>query len=265
MEAGRTARRVQAIRTRLFGSNHPSRGSKGTERFFDVEPRVPYVAQPALRIFLEATVEQSCDARRRLCRQSAPVGLTVENRHDRVGGRVASECRPGSQHLVQHAAERPDVRPLVDGLASSLFRTHIGGRARDHTFSCLNGCSRRRLRYVVSRFFRRKYLREPEVEHLYSALRCDLDVRRFQIAVDDAFLMSGFERVGDLTRDGKCFLNRQRTRRQTLGKRRALHEFEYEAADAVRLLQSVDGADVWMVQRCQHPRLELEPLEPAWD
>ena len=34
--------------------------------------------------------------------------------------------RPGAgEHLEEHAAERPDVRPPIDGLASRLLRTHV--------------------------------------------------------------------------------------------------------------------------------------------
>ena len=42
----------------------------------------------------------------------------------------------------------------------------------------------------------------------------------------------------------------------------AFDELEHEAADAVGLLQSVDGADVRMVQRGQHTRLAFESCEP---
>ena len=74
--------------------------------------------------------------------------------------------------------------------------------------------------------------------------------------------MRRFERLRDLARDRECLLNRQRTRRQTLGERRAFHELEHEAADAVGLLQPIDRADVRMVQRRQHPRLAFEAREP---
>ena len=52
--------------------------------------------------------------------------------------------------------------------------------------------------------------------------------------MDDALLVRGFERVRDLARDRERLVNRQRARRQTLGERRAFHELEHEAADAVR-------------------------------
>ena len=107
-----------------------------------------------------------------------------------------------------------------------------------------------------------KHLRQAEVEHLHGAVRRDLDVRRLQIAVDDALLVRRFERLRDLARDRECLLNRQRTPGQTLGERRAFDELEHEAADAVGLLQSVDRANVRMVQRRQYPRLAFETREP---
>ena len=77
--------------------------------------------------------------------------------------------------------------------------------------------------------------------------------------------MGGFERVRDLARDRERLLNRQRTRRQTLGKRRAFHELEHETADAVGLLQSIDRTNVRMVQRREHPGLALEAGEALRD
>ena len=47
---------------------------------------------------------------------AVPVGLALERGGDRVRRRVAGERAPSRQHLVEHAAERPDVGALVDGL-----------------------------------------------------------------------------------------------------------------------------------------------------
>ena len=44
---------------------------------------------------------------------------------------VACERRTAREHLVQDAAEGPDIRALVDDLAAGLLRAHIGGRAED--------------------------------------------------------------------------------------------------------------------------------------
>ena len=41
--------------------------------------------------------------------------------------------------------------------------------------------------------------RQPEIQYLHAAVRRDFDVGWLQIAVDDAFAMRGFQRLGDLT------------------------------------------------------------------
>ena len=41
-------------------------------------------------------------------------------------------------------------------------------------------------------------LGQTKVEHLHRAVRADLDVRRLQIAVDDAVVVRGFQRLGNL-------------------------------------------------------------------
>jgi len=44
--------------------------------------------------------------------------------------------------------------------------------------------------------FRAAGLRQPEVENLHSTVRPDLDIRRFQIAIHDAFFVRGFQSIG---------------------------------------------------------------------
>src|ERR671925_57497 len=51
---------------------------------------------------------------------------------------------------------------------------------------------------------------QPKVEHLDGAVRTNLDVRRLQIAVDDAPRMRGFDCRHDLARDGQYLFQRQR-------------------------------------------------------
>jgi hypothetical protein len=41
-------------------------------------------------------------------------------------------------------------------------------------------------------------------------------------------------------------------------------EFEDQAVNPVTLLEPIDGSSVWVVQRCQQPRLLLEPRAPVW-
>ena len=56
----------------------------------------------------------------------------------RIAAMVSETVSPANaqaagQHLVQHAAERPDVGALVDRLAARLLRTHVRRRCRGST------------------------------------------------------------------------------------------------------------------------------------
>ena len=101
-------------------------------------------------------------------------------------------------------------------------------------------------------------LREPEVEHLDRAVAAQLDVRRLEIAVNDPLLVRSGERLGDLSRNRQGFGERNRPLRDAIGQRRPFHEFEHERRHVAGILESVDGRDVLMVERCEHVRLALE-------
>ena len=99
---------------------------------------------------------------------------------------------------------------------------------------------------------------ESEIEDLHRAVRPPLDVRGLQIAMDDALGVRCLERVGDLTGDVQRFGDRQRPARQPLGEVLARDELHHERLEPVHLLEPVDHADVWMVQRGEHPCLAFE-------
>ena len=105
-------------------------------------------------------------------------------------------------------------------------------------------------------------LRESEVEHLHHTGGCHFDVRRFQIAVNDACFVCGLERVGDLLRDRTGLVGRQRTSCNPLGQRRAPYELHREGADRAGLLHAVDLSDVRVVERREGSGLTLETQEP---
>ena len=66
------------------------------------------------------------------------------------------ERRAAGQHLVEHAAERPDVGPLVDGLPARLLGAHVGGGAEDDALAVRADGDRRRLREIGDRPIRRR-------------------------------------------------------------------------------------------------------------
>ena len=105
-------------------------------------------------------------------------------------------------------------------------------------------------------------LRESEVQYLDRAVRTHLDVGRLQIAVDDALLMRGFERLGDLFRDGQRFVQRNGTVSNAVSERRSFDQFHHERDGAIRLLEAVNVGDVRMIQGCEDFRFTPESGQP---
>jgi hypothetical protein len=58
--------------------------------------------------------------------------------------------------------------------------------------------------------------RETEVEDLYRAIRANFDVRGFEVAMNDALLVRGFECLGDLHGNRQRFIERDRAARHAL-------------------------------------------------
>jgi hypothetical protein len=97
-------------------------------------------------------------------------------------------------------------------------------------------------------------LREAEVQHLHRAVRAHLDVGRLEIAMDDALIVRGFERIGDLSRDRADVGERHRPRAMIA------ERSSPSTSSMTRALSSiaVDGRDVRMIQRGEHLRLARE-------
>src|SRR5262245_52989622 len=80
------------------------------------------------------------------------------------------------------------VRALVHRFTARLFWTHVGGRSEDDPGLCHRWRRDRRRQRQAPRCgaSRLERFREAEVEHLHRAVRTDLDVRGFQIAVNNS-------------------------------------------------------------------------------
>ena len=98
----------------------------------DFEPHVTDVAQSPLRILLETARQQPPDRRGCRRRQRGPIGFARDDGGDDVGDGLAGERAAAREHFVEHDAERPDVRALVDRLPARLLRRHVGRGAEDH-------------------------------------------------------------------------------------------------------------------------------------
>ena len=89
--------------------------------------------------------------------------------------------------------------------------------------------------------------------------------------MDNPLLVCGLERLRDLSRDRERFALREArcagARRplrccQSFSEGLAFDQLQDQTAHAVCLFDAVDGADVRVVQRREHPRLTLEARAP---
>ena len=190
---------------------------------------------------------------------------------------VGSKRQSAGDHLIEHDAERPYVGTRVDGLPASLLRAHVRRRAHDDRLACAIDRHGRRVGQITAG------LGEPEIEHLdcgdagrlpcrkclvryrgfATARALKHDVRRFEIAVHDAFGVGGFQRFANLQRDRERLMETERPTRDAMGQGLALHQLEHQEDRVAGFLEVVNRPDAWMVQRGEHARLAPEAREPV--
>ena len=99
-------------------------------------------------------------------------------------------------------------------LPARLLGSHVRGRAENHPGLRHRGRRHRRRRRVTFAGARAGpeasiAFASPKSSTLTVPSRADLDVRGFEIAMNDALLVRGFERLGDLLRDGQRLIERE--------------------------------------------------------
>ena len=177
---------------------------------------------------------------RRRCRAAAAADRARGTA--RAGGGSAAACRPAArvqsgsrvstaasvsdtvspsnsararQHLVEHDAERPDVGARSTALPLRLLGRHVRRRAEDDAQLRRRAARQRRRVQRRPRSTRPAgsiALARPKSSTLTVPSGADLDVGGLQVAMDDALLVRGFERLGDLPRDRQRLVERRRGR-----------------------------------------------------
>ena len=148
----------------------------------------------------------------------------------------------------QHDGETEDVAALVDLPTERLLGGHVARRARRRRdLDGRRGPGGRGGQRRVGR-------RDPEVEHLHRAVGRHLDIRRLEVAVDDAHPMGAGERGGELPAQIDDTRAVQRPSFQQDRQALALHVFHHHERAAVVLDDVVDGGHVRMIDARRHAR-----------
>src|SRR5262249_27222961 len=103
-----------------------------------------------------------------------------------------------------------------------------------------------------------QYFCETEIQNLYCPVWCELDVRWFQIAMNDSPFMRSSQCISDLFRDFQSFIKSKRAILEFVGKRFALDQLHHDTSGVPDLFEAVNLSDVGMVQRCQKLRFALK-------
>ena len=137
--------------------------------------------------------------------------------------------RPSGQHFVKQDAERIDVAASVDVETAHLrlLRAGVGRRADE------------RLEFGEESFLGEPLLGrlgDAEVDHLghrHAVVQRDEDVRRLDVAVDDALLMRVLDGVTDLDEEIEPFLGGELVLVAVIGDLDPAHQFHHEVGPAV--------------------------------
>ena len=167
------------------------------------------------------------------------------NDRQRVG---ALERRPSGQHLVSDHAERPEIGSRVRRFAFRLLGRHVRGRA-DSAAGVRVNC------VEVSPI---SIFAMPKSSTFTWSARGEHQIRRLEVAMDDAGGVRGGQCIGDLGQDTRGVSDRQRTARQSSRERLSVVVRHGDERLAAGLAHLVDSRDVRVIERARGPRLAQE-------
>jgi hypothetical protein len=185
----------------------------------------------------------------------------VNDGAERLGDVCSVKGSSPSEHFVQDASECPDIRTLVDRSATGLLRRHVAGTADDCAGHRTTGY-RRRIRNIDGSAFIGERLCQSEIEHFHLAVGRELDVRRLQVAVNDAAFVRRFERLRDLLRNLQSFIDRNRAALDSFAEGFTLDQLHDDATRISELLQPVDVRNILVIQRSQELCFTLKSRQP---
>ncbi len=170
--------------------------------------------------------------------------------HDLAEG-LPLERQPAGQHLVEHHAQREQVRARIGGPPERLLRRHVGHRAEHRPGHRVVGDGDGDIRRSV--LPRLHELRQAEVEHFHLAARVDDDVGALDVAMNDAAAVCLDQRVPDLPRDVHRVADRQRPAGGARREHVAFDVLHDEEVGALVFADVVDRGDVRRAQRRGRP------------
>jgi hypothetical protein len=100
-----------------------------------------------------------------------------------------------------------------------------------------------------------------QVQDLHRAVSADLDIRGFEIAMDDALRVGRFKGFGNLLGDRQRLIEKKGPARDALGEGYSFDQLQDQCDQAGGFFKPIDGGNVRVVQRSQNFGFSLEAAE----
>src|SRR5438128_7265624 len=221
------------------------------------------------RIFFEGFVDDALERGRKSgIETDGSDRRMIEDAIENFSRAVAAKCGAASRHLIENNTEAEEIAANVKFTAASLFGRHVGDGAESGSGACemgfidgvvvqrgASGCFARDGRLGG------KSLRETKIENFCLATRSDEEVRGFDVAVNDAFQVSGVKRVSSLNGEGKRFVKRKRLAGDGVLEGLAIQKFHDNEWMAVFFADFINGADVRVIESGGGLRFALKAIE----
>jgi len=256
------ARPKAAVTTAIFSASCRTRFGARPPADVKSKSYIPRRLEALSGLFFEAPLYDQLDRQWDLGALCADrLRVLAEDRQHGVGGGLSSEGASSSQHLVHHATEAEDVATAVHRVAVDLLRGHVTDRA-DHS-----GGSGERLcrRHAPGGRLACRLLAQagnPEVEDLHLAGAGDKNIRRFDVAVDNALAVCGGETFGDGPANFEPLAQRDLSLMKAVSEGLTLQQLGDRVGDPLVGSEIVDGEDVGMGQAGNRLRLPCETVYP---
>ena len=150
---------------------------------------------------------------------------------------LAAHRAPAGEHFVEDAPERPDIGSLVHIDTARLLGAHVRRRSENDAGARRVRGNRRRLEKSARSVSSDVAFARPKSSTFTIPSARDLDVRRLQVPMDDAALVRGVQRLGELSRDRERFAHRNRAWCDPIRQREPLDQLEDERHRAIRFLE----------------------------
>src|SRR5262249_42889303 len=87
----------------------------------------------SLPIFFKTAAESVTQPRMQLGLKRCVIHVARQNRCEDIRNEFSLEWLSRSQHFIEHAAKRPDIRAVIDRDSPRLLRRHVRGRPEYHS------------------------------------------------------------------------------------------------------------------------------------